>query len=97
MKSTEKVLCAAIYFPDEKTPIHNCINIKKGLVLCGFRHGHIIHQFFSLTGKRVPTVKSIQGFLTNHNRFLNRKEAHELFNRYSKSEFDDELYSVDLY
>ena len=94
----EDILVAAIWFPDEPTPIHNCTNIENGVVLCGFRHGHIIHQYFSITGKRVPTVKSIQGFITTKNRFVDRIEAHKIFIENGHTpEFNDELYSEDLY
>ncbi len=71
----EKIVCSAIWYPDEESPVHTCSNIEKGVVLCGLRHPYILGQFKSLTGKKTPTVKSIQGFLTSCNRFVGREEA----------------------
>ena len=100
----EKIICAAIWYKNFDKPQHSPINIDKGVVLCGHRHGHIIGQMISLTGLR--TVKSgedsvgeyVQGFLTSKNRFLDRKEALILFKENGgKPDFNDELYSEDLY
>jgi len=92
----ETVICAAIWFPEEKTP-HHTVKNKNGLVLCGYRHGHIIGQYNALGGTYTK-VSSVQGFLTSHNRFLDRGEAHRLFvENGGVPEFSDELYSEDLY
>lgn len=53
-------------------------NLNKGVIVTGLGHAHCIHTMLALTGKR--TVQSVvgkytQGFLTNHNTFLNREEA----------------------
>jgi hypothetical protein len=95
---SEEILCAAIWFQDAEQPIHTVKNVK-GLVLCGYRHGHIIGQITTLTGKRMSELgASVQGFLTNRNRFLDRKEALKLFKANGGvPEFGDELYSEDLY
>lgn len=95
----EKILCAAIWYLDYPSPIHNCVNIDRGIVLCGYRHGHIIGQCSTLLGKTQHEMgKYIQGFITTKNRFLNRKEAHSLFKQIGNiPEFEDELYSEDLY
>lgn len=98
VEENEKVLCAAIWIQDESLkPVHNCTNVSYGVVLCGYRHGHIVSQHTMLTGKRLPLVKHVQGFLTTKNRFLDRVEAHKLFSTYATPEFKDELYSEDLY
>lgn len=105
-KPDEYILCAAIWYKDFEMPknANQVKNIDKGVVLCGHRHGHIISQMIAITGKRTCTFgenatgESVQGFLTNKNRFLNRKEAHKLFvENGGKPEFKDELYSEDLY
>lgn len=95
----ETVLCAAIWFPDiELNHPCQCTNINKGTVMCGFRHGNIVAQFTALTGSRIPLHNHIQGFITNKNRFFDRKEAHKLFIETGNNpEFKDELYSEDLY
>lgn len=92
----ETIICAAIWFPNENQPPYTVKN-KTGLVLCGHRHGHILGQYNAMGGKYTK-VLSVQGFLTNHNNFLDRKEAHKLFIENGGSpEFSDELYSEDLY
>lgn len=95
----ERVLCAAIWYKDFEAPIHTVSNIDKGVVLCGFRHGLVIGQCMSLLGKRQFEMgENVQGFLTTKNRFLNRQEAHKLFKENGGiPEFNDELYSEDLY
>lgn len=52
-----------------------------GIVFSGHRHVHCIHSMTALTGKRSVITecgKYIQGFLTNKNRFVDRKEALEI-------------------
>jgi len=97
-QNEEKVICAAILFPnlsaelpnfDKEKVYHQPSNVEKGaIVLCGWRHGCIISQFWALTNKRVPETKSVQGFLTNHNRFLDRAEALELVRQNHQLEGD---------
>lgn len=75
----EYILCAAIHYEDLNTPTHGVKNIERGLVLCGWRHANIIGQCVSLLGKRQAELgEYTQGFLTNKNRFVNRKEALEI-------------------
>lgn len=95
----EVILCSAIWYKDVERPVHRPINTPKGVVLCGYRHGHIIGQVVSLTGEPHHKLgEFVQGFLTNKNRFLNRKEALQLFKKNGNTpEFGDELYSEDLY
>lgn len=77
----EYILCAATWYQELETSHTNPKNIDKGVVLCGYRHGDIIYQLLSLTGKRsVEPVcgKYVQGFLTNTNRFVDRQEAYKI-------------------
>lgn len=97
----EKILCAAIWYT-ETTPraAIRPINTPGGVVLCGFRHGDIISQVLPLTGKRhFGLGKHIQGFLTNKNRFVNRREAAiiHIANGHSLKYHSLELFSEDLY
>lgn len=98
----ERIICSAIWYLDLKTPVFKPINTDNGIVFCGHRHPHCLHQMIAMTGKRqCEAGEEIQGFLTNLNRFVNRTEAatialscgqiKEL--QYSSSE----LYSEDLY
>lgn len=98
----EKIICAATWYKDQPSAKIQVTNIDRGVVLCGHRHGHIIHQFIALTGKRSVAKEAgdyVQGFLTNKNRFVDRKEAAKIFTdnggklNYSK----EDLYSEDLY
>jgi hypothetical protein len=82
----EKILCAAIWYKDlrlQRIIIDNIlpVNCDRGLVFCGFRHGHCMHTMTSITGLR--SVSSVvgeytQGFITNKNRFVNRQEAYTI-------------------
>lgn len=65
----EYILCASIWFNDNKDYIFKPYNIDKGFVISGWRHPQI---FECVNQKKLPHV---QGFLTNKNRFLDRKEA----------------------
>lgn len=95
---TEQLLCAAIWFPNEETPYHTCINKPNGVVMCGHRHGHIIGQFNSVTGRMFTKQTYVQGFITTKNRFLDRHEAHKMFTEQGgKPQHNYELYSEDLY
>jgi len=72
----EYILCAAIWYKKFPSTVYGPCNVAKGVVLCGHRHADIIHQHVSLMQKRQSDMGShVQGFLTSHNRFLNREEA----------------------
>ena len=99
----EKIICAAIWYKNFDKPIHSPINIDKGVVMCGHRHGHIIGQMLSIANLRTCTFAEdatgefIQGFLTDKNRFLDRNEAHALFILNGGIPEFEQLYSEDLY
>lgn len=68
----EYILCAAILFDNGNYYEHQPINIKRGIVLCGWRHHCIFMQRYAMNNE----LKEIeQGFLTNTNRFVSREEA----------------------
>lgn len=79
---------------------YKSITIDKGIVLCGHRHGHIIHQLLALTGKRSVT-KEVgeyeQGFLTNRGDFVDRKRAAKIASAANQAAYKETLYSEDLY
>ena len=71
----EKILCAAIWFPEyHKRPTHGPKNVDSGIVLCGRRHPDVIGQWAALTGTSLPAAH-LQGFLTSDNRFVDRVEG----------------------
>jgi hypothetical protein len=96
----EIILCSAIWLKEVERAHHRPINTPGGVVVCGFRHGHCIASIVSLTSKRLHEHgEHIQGFLTNKNRFVDRKEGAEIWVKTGgKLKYsDNELYSEDLY
>jgi hypothetical protein len=69
----EYIMCAANYIDDGKDHKFKPYNINKGLVYCGWRHSCIFE-----TMPEGTVHGCTQGFLTNKNRFLTRKEGLEL-------------------
>lgn len=112
-RDTEKVLCAACYFPDGNVYSHQPRNIDNGFVVCGWRHHNCI-SLADLCVKGSPPKTDddvygptkhiryrnmeVQGFLTSKGNFVDRTEAAVL--AYSAGQIadkKDELYSEDLY
>jgi hypothetical protein len=92
----EIILCAAIWYKDHSTPGQTVVNVE-GLVLCGYRHPHIIGQYLELHG-RTALANHEQGFLTSKNRFVSREEAAEIaFAVRQIPKQVKKLYSEDLY
>lgn len=109
--STERILCAAVHFDDGKARVHQPTNIATGIVICGRRH----HNCFAVAAEqgwcdptqywrdsRGTRPKSVQGFLTSADRFVDRAEAARIaraagqVNPVLVAE-SDELISEDLY
>jgi len=98
--TNERIICSAIWFDDGKEYVHMPDNIKTGYVICGRRH----HNCFAILGQVLQTdrgykqLDEIQGFITNTNRFVDRKEAGEIaFSAMQTGELKTKLYSEDLY
>jgi hypothetical protein len=108
----ERIYCAAIWYKDFNPKfslgLRNPENITEGVVILGHRHGDIIKNFGNLTGLRTVTNgenscgEYVQGFLTNKNRFVDRKEAADIavqanqiidLGRFNQNH----LYSEDIY
>jgi hypothetical protein len=69
------VLCAAVYFPDGKMHADQPRNIHKGFVIAGRRHSNC-YQVLEMLGINIGQCdRGNEGFLTSHNRFINREEA----------------------
>lgn len=99
-ETNEYLLCAAIHFDDGKKYNHQPFNIESGLVLCGWRHGCIFPQIGGLVKERqeLGIFEKEQGFLTNKNRFVGRKEAGQIaFAAGQTKKLISFLYSEDLY
>lgn len=110
MALNERIICAANWYPNlsfkDKLKIPSKqylpINCKTGIVFSGHRHLQCQRQMNLVTGKRAAEVEEIQGFLTNKNRFVDRKEAAQI--AINEDQILDKsisniesLYSEDLY
>lgn len=95
----ETILCAAIWYSD--LPIARLLptNVTSGVVICGHRHPHCIYTINAVTGKKQHELQPwVQGFLTNLNRFVDRKEAAQI--AFAAGQIKHEqitLFSEDIY
>lgn len=100
IEKREYILCAATHFDDGEKYPHQPINIESGLVLCGLRHSSIFPQIRGLVGerKKLGIHEKQQGFLTNLNRFVDRKEAGGIAHLAEQTKtLIENLHSEDLY
>lgn len=97
----EIIICAAIWYKEQPTANLLPTNCNAGVVIGGHRHPHCIYTFTALTGKRsvLPECGNyVQGFLTNLNRFVDRKEGGVIaFKANQTTELKKTLYSEDIY
>ena len=105
----EIILCAAVWYKEmiikkEEVPLDRYLpeNCDKGIVFLGHRHGQCIYSKYAITGLRdSESGENIQGFLTNLNRFVDRKEgwiiAKEAEQIIRVSGTEGTLYSEDLW
>lgn len=103
-ETTEYIICAAIWYKELPTQNFLAKNIDRGLLVCGHRHGHCIDIVKQLAGLRTVQFgpnsvgETEQGFLTNTNRFVSRKEAAQIAFKSHQIEFEKEtLFSEDIY
>jgi len=105
----EYITCAAIWYKELPTQVHRPKNIDKGIVVCGHRHANCIMTVLTLSGLRSVQFapdgvgESVQGFLTNTNRFVDRLEALDIATHATQVSVDKlynptiGLFSEDLY
>ena len=105
----EKILCAAIWYKELPLVIDRIpgellrpLNCNSGIVFCGHRHPQCLYQMVVMTGKAQHEAgEEVQGFLTNKNRFVDRKEGAQIAlacGQIEKLNFSSTmLYSEDLY
>lgn len=95
----EKIICSGIWFDDGIIHEHQPVNIKTGYVVCGRRH----HNCFATCHIMQPNHEYVkhekeQGFLTNLDRFVDRKDAAIIaYNSGQISKSKITLYSEDLW
>jgi len=84
LNKKQYILCSAIWYKDLPTMQHLPRNCEKGIVLCGRAHCNIIAQMFTTMKLRTASLGEHstgdfeQGFLTNDNFFVGRREAAEI-------------------
>lgn len=104
----EYILCAAIHYDDGNFYVHQPKNIQTGLVMVGRRHHNcIINLSIALADRYNKNLASrgAQGFITNTDRYVNRKEAFKIafaadqiiHKFYDPNNLDQILVSEDLY
>jgi hypothetical protein len=77
----EYILCSAIWYKNLPTQKLLPMNIEKGIIVCGHRHGQIVSTVKALAELRSVKLgpngdcETEQGFLTSKNRFVSREEA----------------------
>lgn len=99
----EYILCAAIWFDDGILYNHQPKNIESGYVICGHRHHNcfMTANILQLTHE-YSKIEKEQGFITNINRFVDRKEALKIAIDANQLKVDNQcnykqLFSEDLY
>lgn len=93
----EYILCAAVWFNDNKIYKGQPINIDYGYVICGARHSNCYLIYFSLVNEKL-VVSTTQGFLTSLNRFVTREEAAKIAHEAKQiPKMCDALISENLY
>lgn len=105
----EKIICSAIWYKELELKKPEVLeprgfspyNVDKGIVFCGWRHPNCMYQMIAITGlKDYEAGESEQGFLTNKNRFVDRKEGAKIAlaaDQIDKLKYGTILYSEDLY
>ena len=110
VKVSTYIICSAIWFNDSKEHNHQPKNIKSGFVISGRRH-HNCYASFQSIGKSLGYDKTLivkkgvsleeretQGFLTNTDLFVDRKEGGEIAYKAGQTQILlTRLFSEDLY
>lgn len=96
-----KILCAAIHFDDGNIHFRTPKNIKTGFVICGHRHHNCFGTLSALVSKEKFiefNKNNVQGFLTDTNEFVSRKDGAIIAKLAGQCKDDVEiLFSEDLY
>lgn len=95
-KDEEYILCAAVYVDNGNFYEHQPVNIENGIVISGRRHHNCLLTLFNTNIDYKG--RTIQGFITNKDKFVNRKEAGKIaFACGQTKELEETLFSEDLY
>ena len=85
-KQKEYIICSAVWYKDlplvdMEVPLGHYLptNCDCGIVFAGRNHMQCMYQMVVLTGMRdAQAGRKVDGFLTNMNRFVRRKEARKI-------------------
>lgn len=92
--TTEYIICSAVQI------------VSTGKIYYGHRHPHCIEAMngelsWTMNRQEITAVEKVQGFITNQNRFVDRKEAWDIAEKakqiVKQSGGEGTLYSEDLY
>lgn len=76
MTHLERITCSAILVDDGVEYDRQPANVQRGMVFCGLRHFNCFPALFkAFPSGSVSESQQIQGFVTTHNRFVDREEA----------------------
>jgi len=100
----EYIVCAATWFMDDRKHHHQPKNIDRGLVIMGMGHHNCV-TISNLVYMNPKEIEKIHGFMTNTNRFVDRREAYKIAVSFGQLEAgkghmgngDTKLDSADLY
>lgn len=107
----EYIICSAIHYDDGNKYEHQPKGMESGFVVCGRRHHNCIATLsITMADKydKVMAMRDAQGFMTNTDRFVDRREGYFiakdagqlLHNMHDESNLQlvsEDLYSEDLY
>lgn len=74
----QRIICSAIYLPDNNKHVHQPKNIETGFVIAGRRHHNCFATAKIMGYDRTLNLREIQGFITSDDLFVDRKEAYKI-------------------
>ena len=100
------IICSAIWFDDKTKHVHQPKNIETGFVICGRRHHNcftsfkVITELFGIKDNMAgKSLEKEQGFLTDDDLFVNRKDAYKIALKANQcvKKNNEILFSEDIY
>lgn len=95
-EAPEKIICAAIHYNDGEDYGSQPENIEEGFVVGGRRHDACIGILAGM-GLDLSSDYRTEGFITTHNRFVDRWEAGRIAEAAGQCDDDGMLFSEHLY
>jgi len=99
VRASAYITCSAIWFKDGQKHEHQPFNVDTGFVICGHRHHNCFMTAYILNkDEKLKGMEDVQGFLTNENNFVDRKEGGQIaFKANQTNDLKTRLFSEDLY